>query len=523
MNCDAKAYEGSEPFIFISYAHDDAHLVYPIVERLVLDGYRVWYDDGIQAGEDWTETVAARLGESAICIPMLTENYVRSVNCRNELAFSLNRGKTVISIKLTDFELPGSIELQLGNALYLEKYRYGETEFYERLQVSHGIVGCRDEASRITDGQLMAWRNKWANATPIRKANGEPDKVKLQAPELSKKAGGAPKKGLFLGLAAAVLVLAVLAIVLLPRMTKKESPAAAEAVTADTEAVQSFTLAGPVSDPDSAEVLPSRVYDCTGGLEISDVSCILYDQETKPLLEITVAWKNNTEVASLYAFAGATYPYDSKTVESYMENFYPLSGLPPLKGGTVSRFQKASTNMYFADLAYQLVMCLDAEGNVTGCIQLELGRAAEITEQGAGAAASSAPAITERQEMEILHVESTPGFDVKDIRCDVLGRGKNAWFEITVTWEHNTQVGTLFAFANSDGPFTAAEITENQKNFYQITKSPFLCDGGIEKVQTAYYDNVPAAGPVWLLLYCFDQDGTAVAYIMLEAGYPQEN
>ncbi|MCR4607376.1 MAG: toll/interleukin-1 receptor domain-containing protein [Oscillospiraceae bacterium] len=222
MNCDVKAYDGKEPFIFISYAHDDAHMVYPIVERLVMDGYRVWYDDGIHAGEDWTETVAMRLDESAICMPMLTENYVQSVNCRNELAYSLNSGKTVISIKLTDFEMPRGLKLQMGNAMYLERYRYGETEFYERLGISHGVSTCRAEMPRITDLQLMAWRAKWENATPIKRAQGELEKVKLYRPELPEEipANNKPKKSIFIWLTAGLVVLIAVVVILLPGIKK---------------------------------------------------------------------------------------------------------------------------------------------------------------------------------------------------------------------------------------------------------------------------------------------------------------
>ncbi len=222
MNCDVKAYDGKDPFIFISYAHDDAHMVYPIVERLVMDGYRVWYDDGIHAGEDWTETVALRLDESAICIPMLTENYVQSVNCRNELAYSLNSGKTVISIKLTDFEMPRGLKLQMGNAMYLERYRYGETEFYERLGISHGVSTCRAEEPRITDPQLMAWRAKWENATPIKRAQGEPEKVKLYRPRLPEEepVKNKSKKPMFIWLCAVLVVLIAVAVILLPGIKK---------------------------------------------------------------------------------------------------------------------------------------------------------------------------------------------------------------------------------------------------------------------------------------------------------------
>ena len=150
MDCAVKAYEGQDSFIFVSYAHDDAHLVYPIVERMVMDGYRVWYDDGIHAGEDWTDKVASRLDASSIVLAMLSENSVASINCRNEIAYSLSARKNLIGIKLTEFDMPGGLRLQLGNTMYLERTRYGETEFYERLSLSHGTGSCRGDR-RITD------------------------------------------------------------------------------------------------------------------------------------------------------------------------------------------------------------------------------------------------------------------------------------------------------------------------------------------------------------------------------------
>lgn len=173
ISCDVRAYTGDCPFIFVSYSHTDAHLVYPIIERLVLDGYRVWYDDGIHAGEDWTEKVVERLDESRICIAMLSENYVASVNCRNEIAYSINNEKTLIGIKLTDFEMSKRMKFQLGNTLFLERSRYGETEFYERIGLSHGLSECRDNSIKISDGQLIAWREKWAKVSPINAARGD--------------------------------------------------------------------------------------------------------------------------------------------------------------------------------------------------------------------------------------------------------------------------------------------------------------------------------------------------------------
>ena len=54
-------YRGEEAYIFVSYAHKDSYRVWPIVARLQLDGYRVWYDEGIDPGTEWDENIASHV------------------------------------------------------------------------------------------------------------------------------------------------------------------------------------------------------------------------------------------------------------------------------------------------------------------------------------------------------------------------------------------------------------------------------------------------------------------------------
>ena len=54
-------YNGNEPYIFISYAHKNSDVVLPIIEALADNGFRVWYDAGIEAGTEWPEYVAEKL------------------------------------------------------------------------------------------------------------------------------------------------------------------------------------------------------------------------------------------------------------------------------------------------------------------------------------------------------------------------------------------------------------------------------------------------------------------------------
>ena len=41
------AYEGKDPYIFVSYAHKDSAAVFRLVEQLNERGYRICYDEGI--------------------------------------------------------------------------------------------------------------------------------------------------------------------------------------------------------------------------------------------------------------------------------------------------------------------------------------------------------------------------------------------------------------------------------------------------------------------------------------------
>ena len=43
------AYKGDEPYIFVSYAHNDAGQVYSELSWLHDLGFNIWYDEGIEA------------------------------------------------------------------------------------------------------------------------------------------------------------------------------------------------------------------------------------------------------------------------------------------------------------------------------------------------------------------------------------------------------------------------------------------------------------------------------------------
>ena len=119
----AVAYNGNEPYIFVSYSHKDGPAVLRIVEALNDNGFRVWYDNGIEAGTEWPEYIAERLMSSQVVIAFMSRNSQESHNCRREIHFAIELKKELLVVYLEDFDLSPGMRLQLSalQAMYRTK------------------------------------------------------------------------------------------------------------------------------------------------------------------------------------------------------------------------------------------------------------------------------------------------------------------------------------------------------------------------------------------------------------------
>ncbi len=148
MKCNAKPYEGKEPYIFFSYCHENADQVYPIIEQMARDRYRIWYDDGLHPGDEWPDQIAEMLSRCEVCIAALSQKFTESHNCKNELTFAINNKKELLVIKLEDFPMSMGMQFQLANTQHIEKYQYAsESSFFEKLysNPSEKMKACREE------------------------------------------------------------------------------------------------------------------------------------------------------------------------------------------------------------------------------------------------------------------------------------------------------------------------------------------------------------------------------------------
>lgn len=136
-------YLGKDPYVFVSCSHKDCSRVMPIVQLLTENGFRVWMDTGVDAGDLWPQSIAERLSDCACFLPMLSNNYLNSKACGDELHFSLELGKPMLAIHLEELHMPPAIQLLLGRQQAVFYYKYPSNDaFIDRLTQTAVLAPC---------------------------------------------------------------------------------------------------------------------------------------------------------------------------------------------------------------------------------------------------------------------------------------------------------------------------------------------------------------------------------------------
>ncbi len=137
-------YTGNEPYIFISYSHKDTEKVMPIIERLDKDGYRLWYDEGIAPIETWDDFIAEKVMNCEIMLVFVSNDYVSSSNCVDELNFARSKNKKILRVQLEkNVDMPLGLQMRLDRiqAVFRTDYE-NEDDFFAKLYLARDISMC---------------------------------------------------------------------------------------------------------------------------------------------------------------------------------------------------------------------------------------------------------------------------------------------------------------------------------------------------------------------------------------------
>ena len=127
------AYVGEEPFVFVSYAHKDGHLVYPEIKALHDYGVRIWFDGGIEPGNDWPEYVGNALLKAQMFLVFITPSSVESRNVCDEINLARTKNKRFLPVHLQETQLTAGLELRIGEIQAIHKYRMTEENYNKML------------------------------------------------------------------------------------------------------------------------------------------------------------------------------------------------------------------------------------------------------------------------------------------------------------------------------------------------------------------------------------------------------
>lgn len=148
------AYSGTQPYVFVCYAHDDAAVVYDDLEWLRDIGVKVWYDEGISAGENWRSAIGEALLGASQVMCYISPASIASAHCNREINLALDEGKQIIPILLEPVELSADLKVGLTRVQALFWDRSGA----HRIPLERALVGHANSRPAARPPPRPKWR-----------------------------------------------------------------------------------------------------------------------------------------------------------------------------------------------------------------------------------------------------------------------------------------------------------------------------------------------------------------------------
>ncbi|MCL2010939.1 MAG: toll/interleukin-1 receptor domain-containing protein [Synergistaceae bacterium] len=148
--------DGGSSFIFVSYAHKDARFVFPVIDGINANGYKVWYDGGIRISASWTDEIAKAVQTCAVFLTFISKNAMESDFVRREIEFALTiPKKTIIPVYLDGMDvLPSGLALMLSTTQGITNEKYP-------VEVVSRILKALENNGIAREGEIdSGWREK---------------------------------------------------------------------------------------------------------------------------------------------------------------------------------------------------------------------------------------------------------------------------------------------------------------------------------------------------------------------------
>ena len=128
--------------IYISHSSQDKRYVYPIIEQLKKDGYRVWFDDGERFGSEATTKTVEKISKCCVFLAVISNNTVDSCSFKREVNYAVLNKKEIIAVMLEDVHVSLGMEMQMTAFPAIYKYKIENDVFYKSLYSFEAMNSC---------------------------------------------------------------------------------------------------------------------------------------------------------------------------------------------------------------------------------------------------------------------------------------------------------------------------------------------------------------------------------------------
>lgn len=160
---ETSAYAGDEGYVFVSYAHEDAALVFPEVGWLQRREVNVWFDEGIRPGATWRDEIADRITRCEAFVYFVSKQSLASENCIKEANFAIDHRKPFLVVYLDDSELPGGLKLYVNDRQAISVRSFAKERFRQKLL--EGVLNAQQPPTPLQGGSRRSGRRNMVIAT----------------------------------------------------------------------------------------------------------------------------------------------------------------------------------------------------------------------------------------------------------------------------------------------------------------------------------------------------------------------
>ncbi len=125
-------YEGNKPYVFVNYEYTDRDMVFPILERLNAEGFRVFYDDSQNYSNELPYGIMERIKACRVFLCVISSNSIENVAFMQKVSCAADFDVQICTLFLEDLVISSKLPMLFYGRPSLQYYKYRDMdEAYE--------------------------------------------------------------------------------------------------------------------------------------------------------------------------------------------------------------------------------------------------------------------------------------------------------------------------------------------------------------------------------------------------------